>query len=312
MKKSLLFALAIVLLLAASCGPAKYAVQVEMRYPSRVGVDLTGKLVSVISLEGSNPYASDFSEAIASSFASALEKEYNTGEGSIGVYRMRLLPGGVYSSRDSLVNLLMDTGSDAVFLLDTISLGTMTVSGATAVASPASADSAFVSTANVSYSFRMYHFDAMDGTATVKTYAGNNFAKPDVYSNGRESSSVLMQRAYSALEEEGDATGAVIAASFIPVWKHEQYSITYFEGEKWLLAVAKASDYDWKGAMDIWLELLDSVNVLKRSCAQYNIATACLMLGDASLASQWLDLSDESCRLPLSDTLRKRISSRLK
>lgn len=310
MKKSLLFAL--VLLLAVSCGPARYAVQVEMRYPSKVGVDLTGKLVSVVSLEGSNPYASAFSEAVASGFASEIEKEYNFAEGSVGIYRMRLAQGGVYSSRDSLVNILMDTGADAVFLLDTVSLGTMTVSGATGVASPASADSAFVSTANVPYTFRMYHFDAMDKSAAVRTYAGNSIAKPDVYSNGRENPSVLMQRAYSALEEEGGPTGAFIASSFIPVWKHEQYSITYFEGEKWLFALAKASDYDWKGAMDIWLELLDSVSVVKRSCAQYNIATACLMLGDASLASQWLDLSDESARLPLSDTLRKRIDERLK
>lgn len=310
MKKSLFFAL--LLLLAVSCGPSRYAVQVEMRYPSKAGADLTGKQVSVISLEGGNPYASAFSVAVASGFASALEKEYDTGDGSVGVYRMRLFPGGVYSSRDSLVNLLMETGSDAVFLLDTISLGTMTVSGAARVASPASADSAFVSTASVGYSFRMYHFDAMDKSETVKTYAGNSFAEPDVYSNGREDPSVLMARAYNALEEEGYATGKAIAASFSPVWKHEQYSVTYFEGEKWLTALAKASDYDWKGAMDIWLGLLGSSDILKRSCAQYNIATACLMLGDASLASQWLDLSDESARLPLSDTLRKRIDERLK
>ena len=51
--------------------------------------------------------------------------------------------------------------------------------------------------------------------------------------------------------------------------------------------------------------------MLKRSCAEYNIAIACLMLGDAELAIEWLDRSDADCNLPMSEALRKRISARL-
>ena len=62
--------------------------------------------------------------------------------------------------------------------------------------------------------------------------------------------------------------------------------------------------------MDIWLELLETNDLLKRSCAEYNIAVACYMLGDYNLASEWLDLSDKDNLLPLSDALRKRIEAR--
>ena len=62
--------------------------------------------------------------------------------------------------------------------------------------------------------------------------------------------------------------------------------------------------------MDIWFTLLDSKDVLKRSCASYNIAVACYLLGDYRLSEDWLDLSDKESELPLSASLRKRIDSR--
>ena len=73
----------------------------------------------------------------------------------------------------------------------------------------------------------------------------------------------------------------------------------------------KAEQYDWKGAMDIWIELLSSNDMMKRASAEYNIAVACYMLGDLDLASEWLDRSDADNKLPtLSDALRKRIEAR--
>ena len=75
-------------------------------------------------------------------------------------------------------------------------------------------------------------------------------------------------------------------------------------------ALEKAEAYDWKGAMDIWIDLLDTGDMLKRSCAEYDIAVACYMLGDYPLAIEWLDLSDKDNKLPISDALRKRIDAR--
>lgn len=48
--KKLLLAVSVVIL-AAACGPMRHAVHVEMRYPSKAGIDLIGKNVSVVYLE---------------------------------------------------------------------------------------------------------------------------------------------------------------------------------------------------------------------------------------------------------------------
>ena len=132
-----------------SCGPSRHAVNVEMRYPGKAGVDLGGKIVSVIYLENDNPYANVFNEGMADAFAYSIEQDFGTGEGSVGIYRMQSQPGAVYASRDSLFNILMDTGSDVVFLFDTLKFGQMSMGGVSRVLSPVSADSSYLSTGSV-------------------------------------------------------------------------------------------------------------------------------------------------------------------
>ncbi len=151
----------------------------------------------------------------------------------------------------------------------------------------------------------------MDKSGNVRTFAGSSTARPDVYSDGASDSSAMIGKAYVALDAEGFAAGEAVAETFAPQWKREQYTLTYFDSSRWYDALSKASDYDWKGAVDVWISLLESKDMLKRSCAEYNIAIACLMLGDAELAIEWLDRSDADCKLPMSEALRKRISARL-
>ena len=92
-------------------------------------------------------------------------------------------------------------------------------------------------------------------------------------------------------------------------WKREQYSLYYFESDEWYTALEKAEALQWKSAMDIWMGQLESSNVLKRACAAYNLSTACYMLGDYKLASEWLDQADKEADLLTSAGLRKRIDS---
>lgn len=295
---------------AVSCGPSRHVVQVEMRYPSKAGIDLAGKNVSVVYLENKDKAASEFNSYMADGFAYALEEEYGTGEGSVAIFRMPRTDGSNYADKDTLFNLLMDTGSDVVFLIDTVKLGTMKVDGTTRVAAAASRDSSYISVAHMPFTMKMYSFDAMDKTATVRNYGGSSEAQPIVYSDGNDSSSQQYAKARASLPSAAWDVGKEISESFKSQWKHEQYTLTYFDSEKWYLALDRAEAYDWKGAMDIWMELLKTNDLMKRSCAEYNIAVACYMLGDYGLASEWLDLSDEDNLLPLSDALRKRIKAR--
>lgn len=297
-------------LLAVSCGPSRHAMNVEMRYPSKSGLDLSGKILAVVYLENDNPSSNLFNQGMADGFAYALERDYGTGEGSIGVYKMRSQEGAKYASRDSLINLLVDTGSDVVFLFDTLQLGTMTIGGASKVASAASVDSSYLNVGDVQFSMALYAFDAMDQTEKVHTFNGTSTANPYAYSNGTLSSSELFKRAQAGMLDEGWQAGRQVAMSFESEWRHEQYSLTYFENEKWYRALDRAEAYDWKGAMDLWMTFLSTNDLLRRSCAAYNIATACYMLGEYDLALEWLDLSDKDNKLPYSDGLRKRITER--
>lgn len=295
--------------MAIACGPSRHSVHVEMRHPSKSGVDLGGKLVSVVYLENGNLLSTSFAEGMADGFAYTLEQDYGTGDGSVGIYRMRQ-PEGQYTSKDSLIRLLMDTGSDVIFLLDTLAVGQVTLGGLSSVASPSSADSAYISLANMPFKMNLYCFDGMNKEEKIFHFSGSSVASLHAYSDGRQTERILMERAMGSVPEVGFETGCMVADSFKSQWKHEQYPVIYFDSSPWYKAVDYAEQYYWKEAMDIWLGLLDTNDMLKRSCAAYNIALASYMLGDYALAGEWLDRSDADNRLPLSDALRKRIDAR--
>lgn len=306
-----ILAIAVFMALAMGCGPSKHIMHLEMRYPSKSGIELAGKMVSVVYLQGKDSVAASFAESMAEGFASAIEEEYGTGNGSVGLYRLEARPGAGYSSRDTLFNLLMQTEGDVVFLLDTVDLGKMEIGGATRVAAKSSADSSFVSLAKLPFSIRLYGFDAMNQDEKIYTFGGSSIARPDVYSDGSSSVEQLMSEAYHSLPEEAMDAGAQIADSFRSQWKHEQYSVVYYNTQKWYDALEKALRYDWKGAMDIWFGFLDTNDLMKRACAEYDIALCCYMLGDYRLAELWLDRSDADNKLPaVSESLRKRIEAR--
>lgn len=295
---------------AVSCGPSRHAVQVEMRYPSKAGIELSGKTISVVYLENQDKTAADFNSHMADGFAYALEEEYGTGEGSVPVFSMHRSKNGNYADKDTLFSLLMDTGSDVVFLIDTVTLGSIIVDGAARIATPVSPDSSYLSVAHMPFTLKMYSFDAMDKSGSVKKYGGTSEAQPMVYSDGKDSSVRQYEKAMKSLPAAAWEVGNEMADSFRSQWKHEQYSLTFFDSEKWYRALDRAESYDWKGAMDIWMDLLKTNDLMKRSCAEYNIAVACYMLGDYSLAAEWLDLSDADTPIPYSDALRKRITAR--
>ncbi|MBQ4286331.1 MAG: hypothetical protein II720_07680, partial [Bacteroidales bacterium] len=96
-------------------------------------------------------------------------------------------------------------------------------------------------------------------------------------------------------------------------WKTEQYGFYYYENPTaWITAAQAAYDYRWHEAIKTWMTLLDTKNMEKRSYAEYNIATACYLMGDYPLAEKWLDRSAKDYSHSLISVLRKRINSRKK
>lgn len=310
MKKIILLLVATVLL--SACGPSRHAVHVEMRHPSKSGLDLSGKIVSVVYLSNDNPLSDNMLEGMSDGFAYSLEQDYATGEGSVAIYRLPQIDGAVYPTKDSLVNLLMETGSDVVFLFDTLKTGTLDIGVTTRVAVPESVDSSYLTTGSLPFEVRVYCYDSMDKRDKVHSFSGNSTASAHAYSDGRENDAAIRAKAIASLPEVGFEAGRILSGSFVSQWKHEQYSVVYFDGQKWYDALDYANQYYWKEAMDIWIGLIDTNDMLKRSCAAYNIALSCYMLGDYDLALKWLDRSDKDNKIPVSDALRKRVEARIK
>lgn len=265
-------------LLLVSCGPSRYTVHVEMRHPSKTGLDLAGKIVSVVYYSGKDSLENEAAENMAMGFAEVIEKDNGTGDGSVGVYSVERSAGN-YTLKDSLVNLVIQTDGDVVFLLDATIADNLTPEG-----TPVKVE--------------LYCYDGLGKEDVVKKFIGNSII-PSLSSEGLGADALI--------------AGKHVAESFKAQWKHEQYSIAYYDSLRWYEALERADHYDWKGAMDIWFEFLESHDALKRAAAEYNIAVACYMLGDFVLAQQWLDKSVAENDMPtLTEAMRKRIEARKK
>ena len=68
---------ALALMVFVACAPSKYTMHLETRYPSKSGLDLAGKNVSVIYLENGTEFKDGFSASMAESLAYNLEKDYD-------------------------------------------------------------------------------------------------------------------------------------------------------------------------------------------------------------------------------------------
>lgn len=305
MKRSLLSAIAALSALVAlqSCDPQAFSMNVEMRYPSSSGMSIDGKSVAVVYLNEDSAKDSVFNECLANGFASAIEKNYFNGAEAVNLYKMPKVGGGVYSNADTLINLIVDTGCDIVFLFDAPEFGNVQIK------EQKTSTSGTYYPVSVPVAVKLYGFDSLSGSDTVRVWTGTRMLSANMEASlGRQAAADSL---WNRIGSSAENLGEVSARTFAPVWKEETYTFIYYESpEAWLAAAQYASDYKWNEAMKVWISLLDTNNPMKRSCAEYNIATACFLMGDNELALKWLNSSDEDYPISLSKALRKRIQAR--
>ena len=305
MKRSLLSAIAALSALVAlqSCDPQAFSMNVEMRYPSSSGMSIDGKSVAVVYLNEDSAKDSVFNECLANGFASAIEKNYFNGAEAVNLYKMPKVGGGVYSNADTLINLIVDTGCDIVFLFDAPEFGNVQIK------EQKTSTSGTYYPVSVPVAVKLYGFDSLSGSDTVRVWTGTRMLSANMEASlGRQAAADSL---WNRIGSSAENLGEVSARTFAPVWKEETYTFIYYESpEAWLAAAQYASDYKWNEAMKVWISLLDTNNTMKRSCAEYNIATACFLMGDNELALKWLNSSDEDYPISLSKALRKRIQTR--
>ena len=291
----------------AACSPQTLTLSVDMRHPSKSGIDLSRKSMSIVYMDDGTA-DSTFSNGVASSLARSLEEDYFAGREAIGVYK---IPADSVSL-DLMHRLVMDTGDDVVFLLGPPAFGEVALSENAAVKNSVSVDSAFVAQAQIPYNARLFVYDSMDKQDRLQLFRGSSILRTQVFSNGVTAPEFLKEKALEAKDLGADLVGKQISNRFVPTWKTEGYSLYYFEGwdEDWIEALSLAYDMNWKAAADIWMKKVNENSYTKRACACYNTALAFYMMGDLNLATKWLDRADQFGTPSLSPGLRKRIEAR--
>ena len=248
--------------------------QVESRKPSESGIDLSGKSLSVVYLESPDGRDSLFNNRAADALAYGLESDLFDGAEAVNVYNLTKDAAGDYASKDTASQYIMLLNSDVVMILDTPEAGESHTGRSFPVTS------------------KLYVYDSMagedDGVTTLQC-----------------SSSA------ASLTDEGRAMsiGSTLVNPLRSKWEKEQFTVLYFEGlgRKWIDAVLLADDMKWAEAIDLWMDLSKSKNPTVSSCARYDVALGCFMLGQYDLALEWLDASDAVRPLSLNKGLRKRI-----
>ena len=291
----------------AACSPQTLTLNVDMRHPSKSGIDLGRKSMSVVYMDDGQADTT-FSNGVASSLARSLEEDYFAGREAIGVYKIPVDS----VSLDLMHNLVIDSGDDVIFLIGPPTFGEVALGETKAVTNPVSVDSAFVTQAQIPYNAKLFVYDSMDKDDKLHVFRGNSILRGQVYGNGVTAPEYLKDKALNFKELGADLVGKQISNRFVPTWKTEGYSLYYFEGwdEDWLSAAYYAYDMNWKKAADIWMKKVNDGSDTKRACACYNTALAFYMMGDLNLATKWLDRADQHGTPSLSPGLRKRIEAR--
>ena len=289
----------------AACSPQTLTLNVDMRHPSKSGIDLSRKTMSVVYMDTAD---STFSNGVASSLARSLEEDYFAGREAIGVYKIPVDS----VSLDLMHRLVIDTGDDVVFLLGPPSFGEVALSDNVSLKEPKSVDSAFVAQAQIPYNAKLFVYDSMDKQDKLQVFRGSSILRTQVFNNGVTAKDFLKEKALTVKEAGADLVGKQISNRFVPTWKTEDYSLYYYEGwdEDWVAAALQAYEMNWKKAADIWMKKVNENSYTKRACACYNTALAFYMMGDLNLATKWLDRADQYGTPGLSPGLRKRIEAR--
>ncbi len=295
---------AALLFLSVSCGPSAYLLDVEMRRPSAAGVDIIGKAVSVVYMDNGIETDSIFAASMSSAFASRLEQDYFAGDSLITLFCLDQQPDVDYSDKENMVDLLVDTGSDVLFLFNppVFADGNVTVSEAAGTGT---------ATGEFPFSVRLYVYDSMDRRDTVLQFSGSSVAKISADIGETVSDDGVMFILKSALDGTARNVGTASGEKFSPRWKAEEIVFFVYDSSAWYDTYYYVQQYQWQKAMDIWMSMLDTGNLEKKACIEYNMAAVCYILGQHELSSDWLELSEKHFDLsPYTGYLKKKIEKK--
>ena len=276
MKKRILTLMAAALAVM-SCSPQAYRLLCDTQYPGLAGLTLGGKTMAIVYL-ATGSETDSLAVSISDGLAQGLEATYFDSRKEVPVYRIEKDPAGDYSSRDSLVNYLVDVNSDVLFILDAPRLAQ-------------EADSL------ICYS-DLYAYDSMKR----RNEGVVRLTSRDPLTQG------------ALLHSDAQYVGYKYASYFAKDLRKEYFSIIYYDDmdPEWVEAVYECLEGRWEAAMEIWMTLLETKrDEQKLACAAYDMALGCYMVEEYELALEWIERSESYCPLSLTAGLKSRIEAAL-
>jgi len=298
------------LLLLAACSPQIYTVHLDVRHPSTSGLDLSRKSMAVVYMDSpATPADSLFDHFLASEMSVQLGTDYFGDVDAVPIFHIPLAD---TVSLPLMRSLVMDTGEDVVFLVDS-HLGEPVLEGNKQLRLSTSVDSTHLCSAAIPLASALYVYDSM-GKDEVRRFNGSSTLRVGVFNNGITPDEHLKDLAARKASDASESMAQRICSRFAPTWKTEGFSFYYFEdynANRWFDALDLAASGQFAKAVDMWTPLLKGSSELKRACASFNVALAFYMMEDLEMATRWLDQADRLENLTLSQGLRKRIAARL-
>lgn len=272
MKHRLTVITALAALVLSSCTPVVYNMEVQVRKASASGVDLVGKSISLVTVQSEDLSDTLFTKTVAETLATTLEDEFFSSKQAVALYEMPGVEGAKYGRRDSLVHLLMQTGTDVIILQDRPKL----VLGE-------NGDRLFQAD--------VYVYDSMDKADKVRMFHYSDVLSEDT-------------------KNVASRFAGNVAARIVPTWETAFLPLYFFEDSgEWIESLDLCEKGKWNKAIEKWMPKTSTGSAISRACASYNIAAACYALGDAKLAQQWLDASAELAELEAAPKLRRKINN---
>ena len=202
--------------LMLACSPYTFTLSVDLRNATPSGLSLSGKNISVVSLDNGQRGDSLFLAGVSDSFAEQLEKDYYGGQQRIGVYRMLRGSQNAAPSKEAMLDYLIQTGGDVVFAFTLNSMGPVSYGNVSRTGMAVSSDSAFVRSATVPFDLALYVYDSMYQKDTVLTFLGNSDAVLNIYTSENETpQTVLEDKLDSMLPVQGTAVGRQASRIFL-------------------------------------------------------------------------------------------------
>lgn len=291
MKK--LFVLIPMLVLAASCGPSAVYFDVDVRDSNSSDLNTAGGKVAVIAI---TPEEKADSIAIAQA-ASGIATQYEADQGleaqSVPAYTVPKeefkgfpgkINGRIATDTSYITKLMIKSASEILVFADNLRFYTSSEHNA------ASYDYPNAISVMLPYSIDITAYDAVKDKVvlskgvhdTVTVFLTNGFEE------GKSAVNIIAEK-FGAISEK---IGENVAQCLSTQWNTETWLIIdYPDSDAWHTPAELAKNFEWEKAVGKWMPLTEDKNPQKSAYASFNIAVACEMLGQTSLAKEWVAFS---------------------